>query len=193
MATFTILPAAVLELRLTATTDQPTWINLANHSYWNLDGTQTTQGHTMQIDADHYLPVDAALLPTGVAPVDGTAYDFRKARPIGAGQPNRYDNTLCLSKSRGPVRKIAKLIGASGVTMTVETTEPGLQIYDGIRIETAPYPGHSGTPYIPQSGIAIEAQGWPDALNHDDFPSIHLGPDETYEQVTRWSFERTQS
>ncbi len=193
LASFAILPGAVLQLHLSATTDLPTWMNLANHSYWNLDGTETTEGHRLQIDADRYLPVDAALLPTGVAEVEGTAYDFGTPRPVGAGQPNRYDNTICLSDARLPMRKVARLTGASGLAMTVETTEPGLQIYDGIRIDTAPFTGHSGRPYIAQSGFAIEAQGWPDALNHKDFPSIRLDPGETYEQITRWRFERPEA
>ncbi len=187
-ATFRILPGAVLELTLTADTDAPTWINLANHSYWNLDGTDTTEGHTLQIDADRYLPVDAAMIPTNPTPIVGTPFDFRAPRPIGAGQPDRYDHNFCLSDTRVPLRKVARLTGKSGIVMTLETTEPGLQIYDAARNDTAPHPGHHGKPYGPHSGIAIEAQGWPDAPNRAEFPSIRLDPEGSYEQVTRWAF-----
>lgn len=188
MATFSIFPGAVLELMLTATTDTPTWINLANHSYWNLDGTETTEGHELTIDAESYLPVDAAMIPTSPAPVEGTEFDFRSPRRIGAGQPDRYDHNFCLSDSRQPLRQVARLRGRSGLEMTLETTEPGLQIYDAAHNDTAPHQGHHGQPYGPFSGIAIEAQGWPDAPNCPDFPGTRLDPGETYEQVTRWHF-----
>ncbi len=189
-ATYSIHTDAVLELRLTATTELPTWMNLANHSYWNLDGTETNEGHFLQIEAERYLPVDAAGLPTAPAQVDGTSYDFRQPRLIGAGQPNHYDHNFCLSDARLPIRQVARLTGRSGLAMAVETTEPGLQIYDSARNETTSFAGHHGRPYGPHSGIAIEAQGWPDAPNRPGFPSTRLDPDQTYEQVTRWRFER---
>ena len=62
---------ATLRLTLTATSDQPTLMNLANHSYWNLDGTDHTGDHRLQISADHYLPTDADGLPLTPTPVAG--------------------------------------------------------------------------------------------------------------------------
>ena len=187
-ARFSVLPDATLELALTATTDRPTWMNLANHSYWNLDGGPTTEGHRLQIDAERYLPVDNDLIPNDPAPVAGTVFDFRQARPVGEGQPDRYDHNFCLSKARTALRKVARLTGKSGLELTVETTEPGLQIYDAARNDTTPFVGHLGSLYGPHAGIAIEAQSWPDTPNRSDFPAIRLDPGETYEQVTRWRF-----
>lgn len=187
-ARFSVLPDATLEIALSATTDRPTWMNLANHSYWNLDSGPTTAGHLLQIDAERYLPVNDALIPGDPAPVAGTAFDFRSPRRLGADKSVRYDHNFCLSDSRKALRKVARLAGTSGLAMTVETTEPGLQIYDAARNDTAPFVGHVGTAYGPHAGIAIEAQSWPDAPNRPDFPSIRLDPDEAYEQVTRWRF-----
>ena len=179
-AHFQITPPATLRLTLSATTDAPTLMNLANHSYWNLDGTPTWAGHSLQIAADHTLPVDAALLPTGaIADVTGTAFDFHTLRPLVAGAPP-LDTNFCLSEAKTALRPVATLQGASGLTMTLATTEPGLQIYDAQRTAR---PGRS-----PYEGLAIEAQGWPDAPNHANFPSVQISEDAPYHQTTEWRF-----
>jgi len=186
---YAVLPGNVLELVLEAVTDAPTWINLAHHGYWNLSGAATTEGHRLMIHADRYTPVDGQMIPTGVAAVEGTAFDFRTARPIGAGQPDRYDHNFCLSDQREELREVTVLTGPGGFSMRLSTTEPGLQVYDAARNSSAPFRGFGGEVYGPFSGIAIEAQGWPDALNQPGFPSIVLRPDAVYRQVTRWGFQ----
>ncbi len=181
-AMFELKAPATLRLTITATTDAPSLMNLANHSYWNLDGTDHWQGHSLQIAADSTLPVDAQLLPTGaITPVAGTAFDFRTARAMIAGNPP-LDTNFCLSPAKTALRDVAILTGASAVTMTLATTEPGLQIYDGQRTAR---PGK--TPY---EGIAIEAQGWPDAPNHPNFPSVQVTPNHPYAQTTEWRFTK---
>lgn len=70
-----------------ATTDKPTPVNLTQHSYFNLAGTDASDilGHVVMLDADHFTPVDSSLIPTGeLRPVDGTPFDFRTPTPIGA-------------------------------------------------------------------------------------------------------------
>ena len=82
--------------------------------------------------ADAFLPVDDELIPTGkVMKVEGTAFDFRRARPIGAAGMD-YDHNFCLSEDRQPLREVAELTGLrSGLTLSLATTEPGLQVYTG--------------------------------------------------------------
>jgi aldose 1-epimerase len=172
---------AVLRLEVTAVTDAPTLMNVAQHSYWNLAGSRTWAGHGLRIAADRYLPTDAAALPTGeVAPVAGTPLDFRSARVIGPGDPV-MDVNFCLSEARVPLREVLWLQGGA-VAMGLATTEPGVQVYDG---QQGIRPGR-----WPHEGLAIEAQGWPDAPNHPGFPSVALHPGETYRQITEWRFVR---
>jgi aldose 1-epimerase len=181
-ARFGITPPATLRMEVTGTTDAPTLMNFANHSYWNLDGAADWSGHLLRVAADHYLPTTPDFTPTGtITPVDGGALDFRDGRVISPGRPD-LDNCFCLSATRQPLRDVLWMTGRSGVTMTVATTETGIQLYDG---RAAIRPGH-GT----YEGIAVEAQGWPDAPNHAGFPSIELGADHTYRQVTEWRFDR---
>jgi aldose 1-epimerase len=181
-ATFRIIAPATLQLQITATTDADTLLNIANHSYWNLDGSDHWQGHSLQIAADQTLPVDAALLPTGeIAPVADTPFDFRTGHLLTPGQPP-LDTNFCLSNAKAALRPVATLTGSNGIKMTLATTEPGLQIYDGQRTAR---PGKS-----PYEGIAIEAQGWPDAPNHANFPSVQITPDAPYAQTTEWRFTK---
>ena len=77
---------------------------------------------------------------------------------------------------------------ARALVLEIETTEPGLQVYDGAMLATAPFAGHDGAPYGAHAGLALEPQGWPDAPNRPDFPSVLLRPGETYRQYTIYAF-----
>lgn len=175
------LDGATLRLDVTVISDRTTLWNAANHSYWNLDGTATFDGHSLQIFADHYLPTDADFVPTvEIRAVAGTDMDFRQARKIGPNAP-ALDNNFCLGSGQTALRPALILAGASGVQMTVSTTEAGIQAYD--HRHTPP----SGAAY---AGLAIEAQNWPDAPNHAGFPDISMNAGQSLTQTTAWHFAK---
>lgn len=179
-ATFTVTAPATLMMQIDGTTDSITLMNFANHSYWNLDGSDTYDGHALQMAANRYLPCTEDDYPTGeIIDVTGTDMDFRKARKVTVNAPP-FDNNFCLSDDDQPLRDVLTLTGQTGVQMTMATTASGLQIYDARNGER---PGKR-----PYEGLAIEAQGWPDAPNNPAFPSIKLTPDATYRQTTQWRF-----
>lgn len=179
---FWIDAPANLRMEVTGTTDANTILNFANHSYWNLDGTPCWNGHTLQIDAHDYLPATEIFTPTGeVAAVEGTAFDFRTPRVITVNNP-ALDNCYCLGTERTALRDVVILTGSSGVQMTLATTEPGLQVYDG---RNALRPGKSA-----YEGLAFEPEYWPDATNHAHFPQITLAEGDTYHQLTEWRFAK---
>ncbi|NDR59171.1 aldose epimerase family protein [Aliiruegeria sabulilitoris] len=183
------LDGANLTLRLRVETDAPTLMNLANHSYWNLGDSDDFHGHKLQIDADTYLPCDETDIATGeIRKVAGTALDFRSGRELTAS--DSIDNNFCLSDQRMPLRPVGSLTGPDGVRLGIETTEPGLQIYDTRHLPPEGVPGHGGKVYRPRAGVAIEAQFWPDAPTHPAFPSIRMEPGETWEQTTRFTFSK---
>ncbi len=74
------------------------------------------------------------------------------------------------------------------MALAIETTEPGLQIYDGRRLRAVE--GHGGARLGPFSGLALEPQFWPDAPNHAHFPAILLRPGDPWRHHTRYHFER---
>jgi len=174
-AQFDITAGPILRLSITTKTDAPSIANLTNHSYWNLDGTDHMRDHCLQINAATYLPTDHDSVATGViAPVLKTPHDFTAQTSLTLGL-TPLDHTFCLSDQRRALTDVLQLKGASGITMSVATTEAGIHIFDN-------RPTYAS--------IAIEAQGWPDAPNKRGFPSIAITPDAPTTQITQWRFSR---
>ena len=174
-ACFEIIEGPALRLTITTTTDAPSIVNLTNHSYWNLDGSDHMRDHVLKIGASEYLPSDEESFPTGeIASVLQTPFDFTKPKPLTLGSPP-IDHTFCVSKRRRALTEVLHLTGASSLSMHVATTEAGIHVYDS-------RPTHDS--------IAIEAQGWPDAPRHTRFPSIEVTPQNPVEQITQWRFSR---
>ena len=174
-ARYAISDGGVFEITLGARTDSLTVCNLAPHLYFNLDGGGDARDHMLRVDARHFLPTMPDGIPTGErCAVAGTPWDFRAARTLRGGA---YDHNFCLAGIRRTMTPAARLSGAtSGISMALETTEPGLQVYDGAGLDAA------------WSGVALEPQSWPDAPNQSRFPSISLHPGESLRQSTRLTF-----
>ena len=170
-----------------------TIVNLAAHSYFNLDGTPDTLSHELEIAADHYTPVDDRLIPTGeLRSVAGTPFDFRKPRKVYLETKDgrqAYDHNFVIAPTAGATpRHGATLIGPKSRTrMEVLSTEPGLQFYDGARVGPL-VPGHDGQRYGAYAGLCLEPQLFPDSPNQKNFPDPTLRPGETYRQVTLYRF-----
>jgi aldose 1-epimerase len=192
---------ATLRIELSATTDAATIVNLAHHSYFNLDGGPDILDHGLEVRSHLMTPVDADLIPDGsLADVGGTPFDFRKSRPIQmVGQDGAriwYDHNYILRRDRSEpsaavgfdLAHAATLrSGRSGLSLQLWTTEPALQVYDGAKLNT-PVPGLDGLPYGPNAGIALEPQHVPDSPNLPHFPSTVLRPGEVYRQVSEYRF-----
>lgn len=195
--TYRAKASGCLSVELTATTDKPTLCNIAQHAYFNLEdgGTTDALDHFLTIEAGAYLPVDEKLIPTGVVqPVDGTIYDFRRARTIRPPADNEdflYDHNFCVTNARGPLRQAARAKApTSGVEMELWTTEPGVQFYAGhlVKPERA---GLDGRIYKKYAGFCLEAQTWPDSPNRPYFAQALLRPGEEYRQVTEFRFRKS--
>ncbi|MGL4321385.1 MAG: aldose epimerase family protein [Paracoccaceae bacterium] len=183
-----------LTIEMSAKADAPTVVNLVNHAYFNLagQGAGDVMGHQLQVDAGHYLPVDASLIPTGeVRSVAGTAFDFRAARAIGASLPGPggFDHNLCLSAPLGADGLRPCLVAidpASGRRLRLATTEPGVQLYTGAHFSGGP--GKAGARYPRFAGFAVETQRFPDSPNQPHFPSAVLEPGQTYRHLMQFDF-----
>ena len=198
--TYTLEPEGTLRITYEATTDAPTVVNLTNHSYFNLAGESSgdVMGHVVSIAGSHYLPTDEAQIPTGErASVDGTPFDFRTPRPIGAGlrEPHPqiiaargYDFCWILDRSGDGLIPVASAYDPqSGRQMDVSTTEIGLQFYTGNKLDGAKT-GSSGRTYRQTSGFAMETQHFPNSPNVAAFPSTVLRPGERYRSETAFRF-----
>ncbi|MHB2167827.1 aldose epimerase family protein [Alsobacter sp. R-9] len=190
---YTLVEPATLRVEMSATADAPTLCNLAHHTYWNLDGSADILDHQLQIAAGHYTPVDDDLITTGdIAAVAGTAFDFRTPRPIRFPAPEgafAYDHNWVLAGARpapGQLRHALSLRSAkNGLALEVHTTEPGIQVYTGGKLNVA-VPGLGGTRYGTFGGVAIEPQIFPDSPNKPHFPDPVLRPGHVYRQVSEF-------
>lgn len=172
--------------------DRATPINLAQHNYYNLDGVGSEPGsssgirqHKLQILAEEYLPVDKELIPTGVIEkVQGTHFDFTRLKRIADIDPQclGHDHNVILSADRDQ-RKAAAILQSSDAELTLEllTDQAGIQLYSGKKLDVA-VAGHNAARYSNFGGICLEPQGFPDALNHPDWPSIICTPEQPYLQ-----------
>lgn len=187
--TYSFTSDSTLRMDIQAASDAPTLASFAQHSYFNLDGSDDIRSHRLQIFADAYTPVSADLIPTGeILPVDRTPFDFRLQRLIGAQPTTAYDHNFVLSGVvSGGMRHAATLAAANGLEMQLHTSEPGLQFYDGSMIGSS-LVGLEGKHYGPHAGLCLEAQRFPDSPNQPHFPGTVLRPGETYRQHTEFRF-----
>jgi len=194
---FSLTPSNSLTMRYSATTDLPTPINVTNHAYFNLAGagSGSVLDHELMIDAADYTPTDEGLIPTGeIASLDDSPLDFRKSTRIGdridALTPTPaigYDHNYVLNGKSGDVRPIASLRDPkSGRTLTVMSDQPGLQFYSGNFLKGQK--GKAGKTYLHRGAVCLEAQHFPDSVNHDNFPSTLLNPGDEYRQTTIYQF-----
>jgi aldose 1-epimerase len=188
-----------LVLTYAATTDKPTVVNLSNHSLFNMAGAasgQSVMDQVLTLAADAYTPVDAHLIPTGeIRKVEGTAFDFRKPRRIGKSVRDAsdaqivighgYDHNWVLSAGQTPKPHFAARLTdpKSGRSLTLWTTEPGVQFYSGNFLDGTAL-GVGGVLYRQGDGVALEPQHFPDGPNQPSFPSSRLDPGQTYRQVS---------
>jgi aldose 1-epimerase len=177
-----------------AITDKPTIINLVNHGYYNLAGhdSGSVDGHELKLFSSFYTPVTDNMLPTGeIKMVDGTALDFTTASLIGdqkmALKEGGYDHNFVLDKSEydGEYHYAAELYDPqSGRLMTVLTTQPGVQFYNGFKLSNKPWFGRNGYKYEACGGLCLETQHFPDSPNHAHFPNVRMNPGDVFEEKT---------
>lgn len=177
--TYRVSPGRI-EIRMSATADGATVVSLANHGYWNLDGSGTIADHLLQVPAERRLLLDAARIPSGIVDVVGTAYDLRSPRALGPVIDATGGLDDCYLPDGAGMRPMATLHGAtSGRTMAVWSDAPGLQVYTGNSL-------HS--PFARHQSVSLEAQRLPDAPNQPDLGESVLRPGAEYATTTVLEF-----
>lgn len=186
-----------LSILYEAITDRDTLLNVTSHGYFNLngEGCGNVLAHELFIDADAITELDDSQAPTGnFLSVEGTPFDFRTMHSIGKmmdsehGQykiSGTYDHNFVINGNG--LREAAVLQSKeSGIRMTCFTDQPGLQLY--IASQPMDLPGKGGKNYGSHASVCLETQHFPDAVHHENFPSIVLHPDDAFRSKTLYHF-----
>ncbi|MEK8030794.1 aldose epimerase family protein [Ideonella sp. DXS29W] len=199
---YTLGPDASWRIDYEAITDAPTVVNLSHHDYFNLGGAGSVLQHRLQLTASRYMEVGPGLIPSGVAPVSGTPFDFRTPAVIEARirQPHQqlglgrgYDHCWLLDRRSPDGLELAARLEdpTSGRAMSVWTTEPAIQFYSGNFLDGRLL-GSGGQRYRQGDGLCLETQHAPDSPNRPDspaWPSTVLRPGQIYRSATEHRFE----
>uniref|UniRef100_A0A803QM94 Aldose 1-epimerase n=1 Tax=Cannabis sativa TaxID=3483 RepID=A0A803QM94_CANSA len=176
--------------------NKPTPVNLAQHAYWNLGGHNSGNilSNYIKIFGSKITLVDSQLIPTGkFAEVKGTPYDFLKPRQVGSrikklAKENGYDINYVLDGTPyGALKRVAVVYDKkSGRSMKLSTNAPGVQFYTSNFLKDVK--GKGGFVYQPRAALCLETQGFPDAVNHPNFPSTIVTPEKPYNHIMLFEF-----
>jgi aldose 1-epimerase len=199
--TYTLTSQNAIDIAYDATTDKKTVINMTNHSYFNLNGNpdEPITNNLLILNADNYTPVDSTYMTTGeILPVEGTPMDFTKGKIVGQEinnfdfeqlkNGNGYDHNWVLNTAGDDSQPAARLFSPNtGITLTVYTDEPGIQVYSGNFLDGT-LTGKGGKVYQQRTGICLETQHYPDSPNKSEWPSVILEPGQTYHSHCVFAF-----
>jgi aldose 1-epimerase len=199
--TYTLTSQNAIDIAYDATTDKKTVINMTNHSYFNLNGNpdEPITNNLLILNADNYTPVDSTYMTTGeILPVEGTPMDFTKGKIVGQEinnfdfeqlkNGNGYDHNWVLNTAGDDSQPAARLFSPNtGITLTVYTDEPGIQVYSGNFLDGT-LTGNGGKVYQQRTGICLETQHYPDSPNKPEWPSVILEPGQTYHSHCVFAF-----
>ncbi|MDR0865574.1 MAG: galactose mutarotase [Candidatus Symbiothrix sp.] len=171
--TYTLTDDNALDIDYQATTNQATYVNFTNHSYFNLAGatSKSIEGQQLYIDASSYTPVNENKIPTGeIAKVQGTPFDYTILRPMDVNY--QYDINYVLNARENDAPAAKAVSPSTGIRMEVYTTEPGLQFYTDKS----------------QPSFCLETQHFPDSPHQANFPTTILRVDSVFNSKTVYKF-----
>ena len=178
-----------------AKSNKRTVVNLTNHLYWNLHGEGSGKSildHELKLNCSQVLEMDTVQIPTGkLLDVKSTALDFTDWRRFGDEIDAEFNNIRtyrgydhCFAVD-GWQRNILGEVGelrceATGRKISILSSQPAAVLYTGNWLAGGCPITKSGKRYDDYAGVAIECQGFSDAVHHPHFPSIELEAGELY-------------
>lgn len=181
--TYTLTLKNELEIQYKAKSTEDTLLNLTQHSYFNLDGHQgDVTNQELKLNASQILETDSENVPTGkLISLEKHPFDFSKLKDV----PAQIDDAFVLTPGNDFAAQLFS--PKHHLQMNVFTNQPCVQVYVGGEVNSK-LKTKSSVKYHKTSGICFENQAFPDAPNHEHFPSAILKKDEIYRQYTRFQF-----
>jgi aldose 1-epimerase len=183
--TFALADPMSLIIRYQVTVDQDCPIDLTHHVYFNLGG-EPIEGHLLRIRGQWVQELDAQYLATGrILSVRGTPFDLRKGKTIGQIAAEQHPQLTAIGLNQNwilpnrsqPSCTLTSLDG--GLVMDLHSDNPCLQVWTGLPRAV-----------FSAGAVALEPQGFIDAVNHSAFPSPWLRPGEVYERSIVYRFRQ---
>ncbi len=203
-ATYELASDGTLALTYRCETDQPTFVNMTNHTYFNLAGHASgdVRAQEATVHANHYLPVREDSVSEGtIESVLGTPFDLRCGAALGTGidahdnvqiaRGRGYDHCFCIDGFEPDAASRPALEArdpASGRTLAISITQPGAHLYTGNWLDDGADLAKDGTTYGPQAGFAFEPEYYPDGMHHADWPQPVCTPEHPYEETIMYRF-----
>lgn len=193
--TYTLEHPGTLRINYEGICDADTVFNMTNHSYFNLAGHENgdkAMDQILSMPARVFTVADAESIPTGeLRSVEGTPMDFRTPKPVGRDINEDYE---ALNLQGGYDHNFEVFCNPcatvsdpeSGRTMSVVTDCPGVQLYAANFLNAEG--GKNGAVYGRRSGICLETQYYPDAVNHPEWAQPFVKTGETYRSETKYIF-----
>ena len=175
-----------IKIEFSAIGDQDTIVNMTNHNYWHFHGHkdyyQNINQHYICIKSDFINELDSNYLPTGkLLKVEKSKYNLKKLTKIDNNllSEDGIDTCYLINKTKN-VKQVAKVYSnLTKMGMILYTDQPGLQFYTG-NMMAKKYYGKYNKKYGYQHGLCLEAQLFPDAINHSSFISPILRAGDKY-------------
>ncbi|KAF2295446.1 hypothetical protein GH714_032946 [Hevea brasiliensis] len=126
-------------------------------------------------------------------PVKGTVFDFTSEKKVGSSisevQGLGYDHNYVLDcgEDKTGLKHAAKVKDpSSSRVLNLWADAPGMQFYTANYVNGVS--GKGGAVYERHSGLCFETQGFPNAINQPNFPSIIVHPGEKYKHTMLFEF-----
>ena len=181
-----------LLIKYFATTDSLTYLNLTNHSYFNLSGNpdNTIYEDILKINSNYLIGINENSIPSETINLDSNISNFKEAKKLEEFfKADNEQKTIANNGIDHPYifnEKIGKLEIKnleSGIKMSVETNNPAVVIYTANYLQDIGFKKHSA--------ICFETQEVPNLYrdkNINVYPTF-IDENTHYEKYTKFIFE----
>ncbi|MBR5474722.1 MAG: galactose mutarotase [Lachnospiraceae bacterium] len=198
MACYTLDEQSRLQVSYKAVSDQDTYVNMTNHSYFNLSGDfgSSAMNQIMTVAADAYFELDECYLPGERVEVKGTCMDFSRGRRLQDvlehGKERGIDHAFDVRRTAKTGKRVAELFSlTSGCGVRIKSpTAQCVVVYTGGFMDGSWVVENQGetTKAGKFCAVALECQAFPNAINRPDLKPEILKTGETYRHEIVYEF-----
>ncbi len=195
-----------LSVEYFASTDKTTVVNLTQHSYFNLAGHNAgnVSKHLVQLNADHFLPMDERIYPTGeIRNVANTAHDFSNSTALSENIDSNdeqvkiakgFDNYLLTTNDAisGNSFSAQAVDPESGRRLTLYSDQPCLILYTANYIDGSQM-GKSNYCYQKHGAFCFEPLRLANMNSAADIKNTILRPEQPFYSKSRYIFDNTST